>query len=251
MTGVLIIAAQVDLAGQSGDSIFFLTGFVYDSLFHPVPASHVININSGAGDVTNNLGIFQLPVTILDTLYFRNIAYRDTLVPAASFSKKKYIRIREKYHPIQEARVFEWGSTYQDFKEAIIHMPNAQSLGESLGLPRQDPDYIPYNLDEQKIKSVGFLINSPVSFLYHNLSRKERSARKLFRIKRNRKKQEAYEEILSRSNIASITGISGTELDRFLYFLNERIQCDYRCTELEVYTEIHSLWELYQKQQLP
>ena len=227
------------------DSLWMLTGIVYDTLFRPVPATHVINICSGAGDVTDHLGIFRLPVTLKDTLFFRNIAYRDTLVPAASFYGRKYIRIREKYYSLQEAKIFQWGSTYEDFREAVVGMPEVQSLGERLDLPRQDPGYIPYHLNEEKVKSVGFLITSPVSFLYHNLSRRERSARKLFRMNRNRKEKKAFEEILSRSNISHITGLTGHELERFLRFLNERIICDFRCSELEIYTEIHSLWDLY------
>jgi hypothetical protein len=247
----LITVLQAGLAGQAGDSLFTLTGFVYDRMFRPVPASHVININSGAGDVTDTLGIFHLPVKIHDTIYFRNIAYRDTLVPAASLYRNRYIRVYEAYHAIPEARIFKWGSTYEDFREAIVQMPEMRSMGEALGLPRQDPGYIPYNMDEEKIRSLGFLLTSPVSFFYHNLSRKERSARRLFRMKRNSKKQEAFEEILSRSNIASITNLSGTALDRFMLFLNKRIRCDFNCSELEIYTEIHALWELYRQQESP
>lgn len=247
VTGALIIAGQCGLAGQSRDSVFMLTGFVYDGMYRPVPATHVININSRAGDVTDTLGIFRLPVTLHDTLYFRNIVYRDTLVPAALIHRKKYIRVQERYHAIQEARIFEWGNTYEDFRETVINMPEVQPLGEKLGLPRQDPDYIPYEMDEEKIKSLGFLLTSPVSFFYHNLSRKQRSARRLFRMKQHAEELEVFEEILSRSNISFITGLSGEELDRFLLFLNARIQCDHRCSELQIYTEIYSLWEQYRE----
>lgn len=245
LTVALIITGQCGLAGQARDSVFVLTGFVYDGMYRPVPATHVININSGIGDVTDTLGIFRLPVTLHDTLYFRNIVFRDTLVPAASIHRKRYIRVKEKYHPIPEARIFDWGNTYEEFREAFITMPQEQSMGEKLGLPRQDPGYIPYDMDEENIKSVGFLISSPVSFFYYNLSRKQRSARRLFRMERNAWKQKAFDEILNRSNISSITDLTGDELDRFLLFLNERMRCDFNCPELEIYTEIHALWELY------
>lgn len=247
VTGALLVAAHCGLAGQAGDSLFILTGFVYDGMYRPVPATHVININSGAGDVTDTLGIFRLPVTIHDTLYFRNIVYRDTLVPAAMIYPKKYVRVQERYHAIPEARIFSWGNSYEDFREAFINLPPLISLGEKLGLPRQDPDYIPLEMNEEKVRSVGFLLTSPVSFFYHNLSRKQRSARRLFMMERNAEEMDAFEEILSRSNISSITGLNGEELDGFMLFLNERIRCDYRCAELQIYTEIHSLWELYRE----
>ena len=250
VTGVLVIAAQCGLAGQAGDSVFMLTGFVYDGMYRPVPATHVININAMTGDVTDTLGIFRLPVTMPDTLFFSNITYRDTLLPVASFMTRRFIRLKEMHHPIPEARIFSWGNSYEDFRKAVINQPPVTSLGAKLGLPRQDPDYIPYDMDEEKIKSVGFLLTSPVSFFYHNLSRKQRSARKLFMMERNAEEQDAFEEIVSRSNISSVTGLAGEELDGFLLFLNERIRCDYRCTELQIYTEIHSLWELYREGRL-
>lgn len=245
VTGALLIAAHCGLAGQAVDSVFMLTGFVYDGMYRPVPATHVINIQSRAGDVSDTLGIFRLPVTLLDTLYFRNIVYRDTLVSAALLHRSKFIRLKEYYHTIPETRIFSWGNSYADFREAVISLPRVTTLGEKLGLPREDPDYIPLEMNEKKVRSAGFLLTSPVSFFYHNLSRKQRSARRLFMMERNAEEQDAFEEILSRSNISSITGLTGEELDRFLLFLNERIQCDYRCSELQIHTEIHSLWELY------
>ncbi|HER09760.1 MAG TPA: hypothetical protein ENO20_12710 [Bacteroides sp.] len=65
-------------------------------------------------------------------------------------------------------------------------MPQEQSMGEKLGLPRQDPGYIPCDMDEENIQSVGFLISSSVSYFFQNLSRRQRPARKLFMIERNR-----------------------------------------------------------------
>ncbi len=247
LTFLMVATDQFHISAQTHDSIFQLTGIIYDETFHPVPASHVINMNSHQGGVTDSLGIFRLPVRSTDTLLIRNIVFQDMFVPVVLISNQGYISIKRKYYPLEEARIFEWGSTYGDFRDAMIEMPNPQTLGGSLGLPRQDPDYIPYDMNEEVIKSPAFLITSPVSYFYHNFSKQARSARKVYWLKKNQKKHELFEEIMSSENISSITGLTGIELQEFIAFLNERLVCDFKCTELQIYSEIYGLWKAYKE----
>ena len=83
MAGVLLMLVAAPLNAQVPDSAFFLTGILYNESFQPVTATHVINLNTHAGDVSDSLGIFRLPVHSGDTLLVRNIMYMDTLVPVA------------------------------------------------------------------------------------------------------------------------------------------------------------------------
>lgn len=247
LVGMMLVTTQFHLLAQSGDSVFNLTGIVYDEYYYPVPASHVINLSSHQGDVTDSLGIFRLPASLSDTLLIRNIAFRDTLVRVDHLSEQRHILIKRKFYALQEARIFEWGATYEDFKEAITEMPNQQTLGESMGLPRQDPDYIPYDMDEEVLKSAAFLLSSPLSYVYHNFSKQARSARKVYWLKKDQEKHDLFNEITGRENISSVTGLAGIELQEFLAFLYEKMICDFKCTELQIYTEIHALWDAYQK----
>jgi len=246
LVGVLLMAFQHRLSAQEPDSVFLLSGIIYDDLFHPVPATHVINMNTHAGNVTDSLGIFRLPVHPFDTMLVRNIAFQDTLVPVMQIIEVKYIRIRKKIYPLQEVRIFKWGSTYNDFTEAIIEMPNQLTLGELLGLPNQDPNYIPFDMNEGALKSAAFLITSPVSYFYYNFSKREKSARKVYWINKNREKYERFDAIMSLENIAATTKLSGTELLDFLAFLYQRMVCDFKCSELQIYSEVHDLWDVYQ-----
>ena len=245
---LMMVAVQFHLSAQNSDTVTILTGIVYDRSFYPVPASHVININTHQGDVTDSLGIFRLPVRHSDTLLIRNIAFQDTLVPVPLISEQKFILIKRKFYPLEEARIFEWGSTYGDFKEAIIEMPNQQTLGESMGLPRQNPDYIPYDMDEKALKSPAFLLTSPVSYFYHNFSKYARSARKVYWLEKNQAKHELFNELVSSENISSITSLTGFELQEFQAYLYPRMVCDFKCTEIQIYTEIYGLWKVYQEQ---
>lgn len=246
LTLLMVTTGQVHLYAQPNDSIIVFSGIVYDEAYHPVPASHVINMNTLQGSVTDSLGIFRLMVQPSDTLLIRNIAFQDTFVPVKQIYTKGYISIKRKFYPLEEARIFKWGSTYGDFKEAMIRMPNQQTLGEAMGLPRQDPDYIPFDMNEEAIKSPAFLLSSPVSFFYHNFSKQARSARKVYWLKKNQKRHEVFDEILRSENISSITNLTGVELHDFMKFLFERLVCDFKCTELQIYAEIYGLWEVYQ-----
>jgi len=238
LTLVMLLVIQVNVSAQLNDSAFTLTGIIYDELSFPVPASHVININTHQGTVTDSLGIFRLPVHSDDTLLIRNIAFRDTLLRAGQIFEHRHILIKRKFYVLQEARIFMWGSTYDDFKQAI---------GESMGLPRQDPDYIPYDMDEEALKSVGFLITSPVSYFYHNFNKYARSARRVYWLKKDQGKYELFNEITGRDNISAVTGLTGIELQAFLVFLYKRLACDFKCTELQLYIEIHGLLKVYQE----
>ena len=244
---IQVMLLQASLTAQQPDSTFLITGIVYNKAFQPLAASHVINLNSRQGDITDSLGMFQIYAHPADTLLILNISFKDTLVTAARIRVHPQIRLRDRYYELEEARIFEWGSTYGDFREAIVQMPNRQTLGESLGLPRQDPGYVPLEMDPGRVKSPAYLISSPLSFFYQNFNRHAKSARKVYWLEKNREDMEQFSRIISAENIAAITGLSGDRLLDFQSFLNDRMECDHRCPELELYTEIHAIWDLYRE----
>ena len=242
---------QSRLFSQSTDTLFHLSAIVYDDSFIPVPATHVININTHKGDVTDTLGIFRLPVYLTDTLLIRNIVFRDTLVPVIEVVPNRYVRLKRWRYQLEEARIFEWGATYDDFREAFIEMPMQQTLGVSMGLPQQDPDKVPLEMDEQAVKSAGLLLTSPVSFFYYNFNKHAKSARKVYWLKKNQEKYDQFEAIVNAENLSDITGLTGVKLQDFQLFLSQRMVCHYNCSELAIYKEIHGLWKVYQELEEP
>ncbi len=243
----LLSFLTVFLHAQERDSSFSLIAIIYDEAFNPIPATHVININSHVGDVSDSLGIFSMPVQLGDTLLFRNIAYLEIRVPVNVLMTERYVILKRSIYPLQEAKVFPWGSSYEDFSRALIRTPAPETLGEALGLPRQDPDYVPFDMRSSELKSAAFLFSSPVSFLYYNLSKKEKNRRKLYWDDKNRERQKIFDEILSKENLGDITGLGGDPLITFMTFLFQRMVCDFRCTELKIYTEIYAHWEVFQQ----
>ena len=171
-----LLLVQSRLIAQQADSVFYLSGIIYDDLYIPVSASHVININTHKGDVTDSLGIFRLPVRSEDTLLVRNIAFRDTLISVEMLRENPQIMLNRMRYQLKEARVFDWGASYDDFREAFMEMPMQQTLGASMGLPQQDPEKVPLEMDEKAVKSAGFLLSSPISYFYQNFNKQAKSA---------------------------------------------------------------------------
>lgn len=243
----ILFLIQLRMLAQPADTIFHLSAIVYDDSFIPVPATHVINLNTHKGDVTDSLGIFRLPVYPTDTLLIRNIAFRDTLVPVAEVQPNRNIRLKRQRYQLQEARIFKWGATYDDFRKAFIEMPMQQTLGASMDLPRQNPDKVALEMDEQAVKSVGLLLTSPVSFFYYNFNKHAKSARKVYWLKKNQEKYDQFDAVVSAENLSGITGLTGVRLQEFQVFLLRRMVCDYNCSEFALYKEIHGLWKVYQE----
>jgi hypothetical protein len=247
MTTLCLLILTATLFSRDRDSTLQLSAIIYDVEFKPIPATHVINMNNRAGDVSDSLGIFMLPVTEEDTLFFRNIAYQEMLVPVAQILTNGYVILKRVFYPLQEARIFPWGSSYDDFSRAVISTPAPETLGESLGLPRQDPDYVPFDMDETKLKSTGFMLSSPISYIYYNLNKREKNRRKLYWSEKHREKNEVFDDIVSPENITHITGLTGDSLLKFMAYLFERLVCDAKCSEIKIYSEIYAHWEVYQQ----
>ena len=244
---IMLFLFVFEIYGQEIPEQEWFRGIVYDAQYRPLPYTHIINLDSRQGDVSDSLGVFLVPAESGDHLLFRNVAYKDTVIEVEAGTGSIYIVMEKKVYVIGEVKVFDWGSSYQEFLDAARSMEDQPSMTEELGLPTQDPDFIPYYLDEKKIESVGFLINSPVSFLYYNLSRKEKSARKVYRLKKDHDLISKFKEVYNRERIAEITGLRGDQLEAFMRFLNEHFLCTYECKEIEILQEIYQWFEAYEE----
>lgn len=243
----ILFMPELHMLAQPADTLFDLSAIVYDETYVPVPATHVINMFTHQGYVTDSLGMFHIAVHPSDSLLIRNIVFRDTIVPVKAFQERRYIRLKRKSYPLEEAKIFQWGTTYDDFREALLGMPEQQTLGEALDLPQQNPDKVPLEMDENAVNSIGLLLTSPISYFYYNFNKQAKSARKVYWLKKNQEKQDQFDALVSAENLSEITGLTGPELQDFKFFLSQRMVCGIHCSELEVYSEIYRLWDLYKE----
>lgn len=247
LLSILFISTFINGLSQNNNKIFRLSGIIYDEEFNPLISAHVINLSSKQIDITDSDGVFQIKIKSGDSILIKNISYRDTIIRIGNPVMIYTIKLKKEIYPINELRVFKWGSTYHDMKRAFLAMPSEVNLQDKLGLSKSDPDAIPFYLDEEKIKSPGFAVKSPVSFLYYNFNKFEKSRRRVYRLNETKSRREAFYLIVNRKRVAEITGLENTELKDFWIYLNEHISCDINCTEYEIITEIIELYGYWKR----
>lgn len=245
---ILILAVCTRPAiSQEENKAFLFTGIVYDQEFNPVPYTNVYAKGTGRGDMTDTLGIFQIYIRQADQLSFYNISYKDTTVWVSRNSESFYIRLQPRIYALRGAKIFSWGSTYNEMKAEFKNKGIPEKVGEKLDLPQQDPDHVPFEMDEKKLKSPGFLIKSPVSFFYYNLSKREKHARRAYKLQENQESIDRFNRVLSAKNMERMTGLTGKELENFIIHLNKVMTCDYTCSEMELISEVLGIWKIYQE----
>ena len=245
ITCLFFLLLGIQVFSQTDIKAYEFTGIVYDEGFNPIPYTHVIAEGTGQGDVTDSLGIFTLYIRETDRLFFYNLTCEDSSIIVQKDISAFNIRLKRRIYLLKEAKVFDWGSSYGDFLQEAKRQGPAKGQGEKIGLPVQDPEVIPFDMDEKRLKSPGFLISSPISFFYYNFSKREKAARKAFKLKQNEDEIDIFQQTLSQQNISSITSLEGEELEDFILYLNDRITCTFKCSELEILSEIFNIWSTY------
>lgn len=235
--------------GQTDTRAWLFSGIVYDNNFNPLPYTHVIAKGTGKGDITDINGVFSLYVREFDMLSIYNLAYKDTTILIYKNNPDFFIKLKKKAYPIHEAKIFQWGSSYGEFIDEVKRQGIETSFGYKLGLPVQNPDYVPVELDDNKVKKLGFLVKSPVSFFYYNFNKHAKSARKVYNLEKESDRIKHFEELVGAENLSGITGLSGLELEKFMVYLNEKMSSSYKSAEIDIIMEIHALWENYSEVQ--
>jgi len=220
------------------DPVQEVRGMVSGKDFVPLEGTQIINLDRGVINFADSAGIFRIRARKNDTLLFRNLNYHDTVIAVKNPMMFYRLEMSRKMYAIKEVKIYTWGSTYEDMKKALLEMPSQPDLQEKLGLPVADPDALPFYLDEEALKNPWFAISSPVSFLYYNYNKFEKSRRKVHYLEQTEDKRKVFEETFSRENVTSLTGLKGEALDSFWIYLNENLICDMNCPEMQVLEEI-------------
>lgn len=247
MLCVLLALSAANTFSQEDSRTWLFTGTVYDEHFSPVPYTNVVAHGTGQGDMTDSMGIFSIYVRSTDKLSFYNISFHDTTVFVYASRSGIHVLMRRRVYDLPGAMIFSWGSTYQEFLAEVERQGVPEAMGEKLGLPRQDPGVIPFDMDEEKLKSAGFAVSSPVSFLYYNLSKREKGARRAFRLQKDQELIDRFNRVMGPANLQHVTGLMGDALEKFMIFLNQECSCDYHCDELQLTTELLQIWERYKE----
>jgi hypothetical protein len=244
---LIFLFAGSNIYAQHPDSLRRTEAYVCDESIIPLAWIHIINLNNGRGTTSNIDGFFRLETGEQDTILFRNLGYEELVLPAREIQPGDTIHLKIRFYAIKEVKIFEWGSTYEDFKAKMKSMPVTESLARKLGLPEQTGNLLPNYQNPDVLRNPMFAITNPVDFIYYNLNKKQQSIRKVNEFKQNEDLIRKFESVYNRSGIGKLTGLNGKELDDFMVYLNLHFKCDFRCTEIQIITEIFDWWKNYRE----
>jgi hypothetical protein len=105
---------------------------------------------------------------------------------------------------------------YSDFKRKFLALDLKDNVPD-LHLPKAKPG-TPQLLDPDYLGSIGFLINSPISFFYYNLSKVEASRRRAYAFNKNYTTRRRVCDKYNNEKIQYWTGLKGDSLTKFILY---------------------------------
>lgn len=216
-----VICLSEILFGQNES--FVLSGKLVDKLSHnPIDNMKILNITQRNFTYSNSSGIFKTICNRNDTLIFSGLGYFPRLLAIndSVIAKSNYLLLyfEPEIYELKEVTINNLG-TYHDFKRNFLSIQPKKELVINLGLPAIKPG-IPKLLDDEYVKSAGFAIRSPISFLYFNLNEKEKSKRKIYKLQYEAPITYEIEKKYNREKVGKWTGLTDFELNEFIVFCN-------------------------------
>jgi hypothetical protein len=225
-----------DISGQ--DSTNILIGRVYDQYNKKnVSYAHVVNQTRASGTISDSLGVFIIRSSAGDTLFISAMGYQFDIihVPGATTDTSFVINLIPRAYMLPEVVIHEL-NTYEKFKERFVEIQLDADDIHIPGIPHLKPRTIPKLQDTNFIRNPMFALSSPISFLYYNLSRKEKNRRKYNELIKQDQIREKAEKRIDTAAIMRITGLPRSEVEDFILF------CEFNPTMMMAMTD----YELYQ-----
>ena len=121
---IIFFFSYHSLWGQNEKLIQF-SGVIRSLKYEPIPDVNIINISKKSGTTSNERGMFSFIVKPSDSILFRSVGYKNTLVVIPDdLSLSQYPRdiymLNDTIH-LSEVKIFPW-KTYEEFKVAFLKL---------------------------------------------------------------------------------------------------------------------------------
>lgn len=240
---IFLNSMEIPLHAQSDTSF---CGQVKNVDQEQVDFAHVINRNTEKAVITKEDGSFCIRVSRMDTILIKTLRYQtDTIVMYDSLlaSTEKYIaELTERSYPISEVRIYPYRS-YEEFKRAFRnHDP------DPVGLNPEPEESVPMLEDDDYLKSPGFMLNSPISFLYYQFSHEEKDKRKARKLYQEEKNNRIIEKKYNRDIIKQMTGLKREKkITEFILFCQFDQSFLMHATEYEILRQIQACYKQFKQ----
>jgi hypothetical protein len=117
--------AQKEMHGENDDLVQFSGVVVTGDSLKPVPFSHIINLNSGFGTVSDYNGYFSFVASQMDTIRFTAVGFKEKkFVIPDTIHDKRYTMFQVMTADtiyLSETVIYPWPSR-EDFKDAFLNL---------------------------------------------------------------------------------------------------------------------------------
>lgn len=195
-----------------------VSGFVYQKdSSNTIPFVDIVNKKNKTGTITNVSGFFSLLMSTTDTIEFSAIGYKKyRFWLPSNFTGDSYqalILLEKVVYTLDQVDIGLFN--YEKFKKDFESMKLQE---ENNSVVAGDPTY--YKRYVAPKENFGYTIKGPFSALYNKFSRRAKELEKLQSILENENKNVTASMKLTKDLIVQVTGISESEIDRFVSYCN-------------------------------
>lgn len=248
LTVISLLLFYIPVSGQ--DTVKehrVLSGKAYDKHNQRnIPYAHIINRSTISGTISDSAGVFRIHAEPGDTLFVSAMGYQFDIVTIDSVKNDTSFKVFlvPRAYMLPEVVIYEL-DTYEKFQKRFATVQVEDDRYHVPGLPHLKPGGVPLLRDTNYIRSPIFALNSPVSFLYYNLSRKERNKRKYYQILQKDQKAQQARQRYTDDLLIEITGINEEEIDEFLRFCDFDPQYIIKISDYELYGVIKQCYRRF------
>ncbi len=208
--------------------------------------AHVINETSGFATACDSFGLFSIYGKIDDIIKISAVGYKNKFLLVAENFKNTKIEncITSDTIILQEVTVLPF-SSYSQFKNKFLALKIEDKTYSIPGITLKNPTTI-HNLEnEDYVKSLGFALSSPISYLYYNLSKHQKSIRKYHELESDKWNQFVIDQKFNPKIVEKITGLKNIETLKFIAWCNLSKEYLLNATDYEIANTIKEKYKLY------
>lgn len=203
----------------------------------PVPFAFVLNHRTHSGVTTDEQGRFTMDMLNVDSLSISSLGFSKTTVRIpANYNEMNVLILYAK--PIRFA-IPEVKVQGEQKKVNLDGLPPAKKIDIDPQL-RGDA----YN---EKPPVIAALFN-PVSFLQYHTSKREREKRETRKAILSDKQWDILSKYYTKELVMELTGLSDTEADKLMIYINSKGLLSYMSTEYDVRTTIKEQFKIYRQE---
>jgi hypothetical protein len=187
----------------------------------------IVNKRTRSGSFGNADGSFTVRALQTDTLIIGSIGHQTVTITMADSIPKESYRVSLRLRPIH------------------VQLAEVEILPErTLQEIQKDIDKLGYRESDYRISPINAL-QSPITFLYQEFSRRERSKRLVAQLENEDRKRELLRELLTKYVAYDIINLSDEAFDDFIDFLNVPDHVIKGLSQYEFLLYVKKRYELY------